>query len=81
MPISSFLPPQWKLEISLKMTRVGISEIISILGLVSIWLFVHFFQVQTLYYSAEHKLLDGHVLDKHNDLFAGEEDGIHLVQV
>ncbi|XP_018423423.1 PREDICTED: influenza virus NS1A-binding protein [Nanorana parkeri] len=37
-------------------------------------------EVQTLYYSADHKLLDGHGLDKHNDIFAGDEDGLQLVQ-
>ncbi|XP_068096221.1 influenza virus NS1A-binding protein [Hyperolius riggenbachi] len=37
-------------------------------------------EVQTLYYSADHKLLDGHVLGEHNDIFADDEDGIQLVQ-
>lgn len=37
-------------------------------------------EVQTLYYSADHKLLDGNVLGGHNDIFAADEDCIQLVQ-
>ncbi|XP_075038762.1 influenza virus NS1A-binding protein [Mixophyes fleayi] len=37
-------------------------------------------EVQTLYYSADHKLLDGHVLGDHNGIFADDEDGIQLIQ-
>ncbi|XP_063796266.1 influenza virus NS1A-binding protein [Pseudophryne corroboree] len=37
-------------------------------------------EVQTLYYSADHKLLDGHALGGHNDIFAADEDGIQLIQ-
>ncbi|KAM8930875.1 influenza virus NS1A-binding protein [Pelodytes ibericus] len=37
-------------------------------------------EVQTLYYSADHKLLDGHLLDGHSETFGLDEDNIQLVQ-
>lgn len=38
-------------------------------------------QVQTLYYSADHKLLDRAVLDGQVEVFGAEEDHIQFVQV
>ena len=40
------------------------------------------FQVQTLYYSPDHKLVDGGlVIDGHSEVFGGEEDHLQFVQV
>ncbi len=38
-------------------------------------------QVQTLYYSADHKLLDGSLLDGQAEVFGTEDDHIQFVQV
>ncbi len=38
-------------------------------------------QVQTLYYSADHKLLDGSLLDSQAEVFGTEDDHIQFVQV
>lgn len=39
-------------------------------------------QVQTLYYSADHKLVDGGlVIEGHTEVFGGEEDHLQFVQV
>lgn len=38
-------------------------------------------QVQTLYYSADHKLLDGGLLEGQAEVFGAEEDHIQFVQV
>lgn len=38
-------------------------------------------QVQTLYYSADHKLLDRALLDGQVEVFGAEEDHIQFVQV
>lgn len=44
--------------------------------------FLFVFQVQTLYYSPDHKLVDGGlVIDGHSEVFGGEEDHLQLVQV
>lgn len=40
------------------------------------------FQVQTLYYSPDHKLVDGGlVIEGHSEVFGGEEDHLQFVQV
>ena len=45
-------------------------------------LFLFVFQVQTLYYSPDHKLVDGGLLiEAHNEVFGGEEDHLQFVQV
>lgn len=45
-------------------------------------LFLFVFQVQTLYYSPDHKLVDGGlVIDGHSEVFGGEEDHLQFVQV
>ena len=38
-------------------------------------------QVQTLYYSADHKLLDGNPLDGQAEVFGSDDDHIQFVQV
>lgn len=39
-------------------------------------------QVQTLYYSPDHKLVDGGlVIEGHTEVFGGEEDHLQFVQV
>lgn len=38
-------------------------------------------QVQTLYYSADHKLLDGNLLDGQAEVFGSDDDHIQFVQV
>lgn len=39
-------------------------------------------QVQTLYYSPDHKLVDGGlVIEGHSEVFGGEEDYLQFVQV
>ncbi|KAM6963265.1 influenza virus NS1A-binding protein homolog A isoform 1-T2 [Aplochiton taeniatus] len=37
-------------------------------------------EVQTLYYSADHKLLDGALVEGHTEVFGGEEDHLQFVQ-
>lgn len=45
-------------------------------------LFLFVLQVQTLYYSPDHKLVDGGlVIDGHCEVFGGEEDHLQFVQV
>ena len=45
-------------------------------------LFLFVLQVQTLYYSADHKLVDGGlVIEGHTEVFGGEEDHLQFVQV
>lgn len=45
-------------------------------------LFLFVFQVQTLYYSPDHKLVDGGlVIEGHSEVFGGEEDHLQFVQV
>lgn len=45
-------------------------------------LFVFVFQVQMLYYSPDHKLVDrGLVIEGHSEVFGGEEDHLQFVQV
>lgn len=45
-------------------------------------LFLFVFQVQTLYYSPDHKLVDGGlVIEGHSEVFGGEEDHHQFVQV
>jgi len=40
------------------------------------------FQVQTLYYSADHKLVDGGLqIEGHSEVFGGKEDHLQFVQV
>lgn len=44
--------------------------------------FLFVFQVQTLYYSPDHKLVDGGlVIDGHSELLGGEDDHLQFVQV
>uniref|UniRef100_A0AAX7V1M1 BTB domain-containing protein n=1 Tax=Astatotilapia calliptera TaxID=8154 RepID=A0AAX7V1M1_ASTCA len=44
-------------------------------------LFLFVFQVQTLYYSPDHKLVDGGlVIEGHSEVFGGEEDHLQFVQ-
>lgn len=38
-------------------------------------------QVQTLYYSADHKLLDGGLLEGQAEVFGAEDDRVQFVQV
>lgn len=38
-------------------------------------------QVQTLYYSADHKLLDGALLEGQAEVFGAEDDRVQFVQV
>lgn len=40
-----------------------------------------FFQVQTLYYSADHKLLDGGLVIEGTEVFGVEEEHLQFVQV
>lgn len=40
-----------------------------------------FLQVQTLYYSADHKLLDGNLLDGQAEVYGSDDDHIQFVQV
>lgn len=42
-------------------------------------LFLFVFQVQTLYYSPDHKLVDGGLMEM--EVFGGEEDHLQFVQV
>lgn len=45
-------------------------------------LFLFVLQVQTLYYSPDHKLVDrGLVIEGQSEVFGGEEDHLHFVQV
>lgn len=45
-------------------------------------LFLFVFQVQTLYYSPDHKLVDGGlVIEGHSEVFGAEEDHLQFVQV
>lgn len=45
-------------------------------------LFLFVLQVQTLYYSPDHKLVDrGLVIEGQSEVFGGEEDHIQFVQV
>lgn len=45
-------------------------------------LFLFVLQVQTLYYSADHKLVDGGlVIEGHSEVFGGDEDHLQFVQV
>ena len=45
-------------------------------------LFLFVFQVQTLYYSPDHKLVDGGlVIEGQSEVFGGEEDHLQFVQV
>lgn len=45
-------------------------------------LFLFVLQVQTLYYSPDHKLVDGGlVIEGHSEVFGGEEDHLQFVQV
>lgn len=45
-------------------------------------LFLFVLQVQTLSYSPDHKLVDrGLVIEGHGEVFGGEEDHLHFVQV
>lgn len=45
-------------------------------------LFLFVFQVQTLYYSPDHKLVDGGLMiEGHSEVFGGEEDHLQFVQV
>lgn len=47
------------------------------------WVFVSLcvLQVQTLYYSADHKLLDGGLLEGQAEVFGAEDDRVQFVQV
>lgn len=45
-------------------------------------LFLFVLQVQTLYYSPDHKLVDrGLLIEGQSEVFGGEEDHLHFVQV
>lgn len=45
-------------------------------------LFLFVLQVQTLYYSPDHKLVDrGLMIEGQSEVFGGEEDHLHFVQV
>ena len=45
-------------------------------------LFLSVLQVQTLYYSPDHKLVDGGlVIEGHSEVFGSEEDQLQFVQV
>ena len=45
-------------------------------------LFLFVLQVQTLYYSPDHKLVDGGLMiEGHSEVFGGEEDHLQFVQV
>ncbi len=47
------------------------------MGLVGVLLL----QVQTLYYSADHKLHDGSLLEEQAEVYSSEDDHIQFVQV
>ncbi|NXW29944.1 NS1BP protein, partial [Phaetusa simplex] len=64
----------------LKLPRLKVSLTLSTGDSSHMGILLLFLQVQTLYYSADHKLLDGNLLDGQAEVYGSDDDHIQFVQ-